>query len=106
MYVSLGSRSLDDPLLSPVLLLRKQREVTSQVVLQLHTTRLYISSKCKSSTVNLCVLMGCNPWGGVMPGGWRCLAEIDNDFFENCSNGGIVWDVFRNEEFQGDLLMY
>ena len=34
------------------------------------------------------------------------LFQIDNDFFENCSNGGIVWDVFRNEEFQADLLMY
>lgn len=32
--------------------------------------------------------------------------QIDNDFFENCSNGGIAWDVFRNEEFQADLLMY
>ena len=33
------------------------------------------------------------------------LFQIDNDFFENCSNGGIVWDVFRNEEFQADLLI-
>ena len=48
-------------------------------------------------------------WKIFTPANMFCsnyLFQIDNDFFENCSNGGIVWDVFRNEEFQADLLMY
>lgn len=58
---------------------------------------------CKCLKPNIAV------WKIFTPANMFCsnyLFQIDNDFFLNCSNGGIVWDVFRNEEFQGDLLMY